>query len=94
MKTFTITTTGQYSASDSTFTGTKKQVINYLRDEARRMRRESRTSKHLEDSVHAISESLHSSKLVAMASFKLNNLNIEALLELMNNHGVIKYAAS
>lgn len=88
----TLTISGQYSASNSTFTGIKKQVLNYLRDEARRMRRESRTSRHLEDSVHAINENLHPSKLVTMASFKLNNLGIENLLELINNHGVLNYS--
>jgi hypothetical protein len=90
----TVTVTGQYVASNYTFTGTKKQVINYLRDEARRMRRESRTSRHLEDSVHAIDDDLHPSKLITMASFKLNNLGIDCLLDLINNHGVIKYTVA
>jgi len=91
MKTLTVTTTGQYAASNSTFTGSKKQVINSLRVEASRMRRESRLSRKLEDSVHAINENSHPSRLVTMASFKINNLGMESLLELINNHGVIKY---
>ena len=94
MKNLTLTTTGQYAAINSTFTGTKKQVLNHLRDEARRMRRESRTSRHLPDNVHAIDENLHPSKLVTMASFRLNSLGIDSLLELMNNHGVIKYTVA
>ena len=58
------------------------------------MRRESRISRRLEDSVSAINEKIHPSKLVTMASFKLNNLGIDSLLELMNNHGVIKYTVA
>ena len=93
METLTVTKTGQYFQA-LTFTGTKKQVISHLRDEARRMRRESRTSRHLKDSVHAINENLHTSKLVTMASFQLNNLGLESILELINNHGVIKYTVT
>lgn len=91
MKNSTVTITGQYTSSNTTFTGTKKQVLNFLRDEARRMRRESRTLRHLPDNVHSINENLHSSKLVTMASFQLNNICLEGLLELINNHGVLRY---
>lgn len=94
MKTLTVKTTGQYSSSNSIFTGTKKQVRTYLRSEASRMRRESRLVKKLDDTVHAIDSNLHISKLVTMASFTLGTLGIESLLELLNNHGVLKYTVS
>jgi len=94
MKSLTVSISGQYKSSDATFTGSKKQVLNFLRTEARRMRRESRTSRHLPDDVHSINENLHPSKLVTMASFKLNDLDVDALLNLINNHGVLKYKVS
>ena len=91
MKTLKITISGQYQSSNSSFEGTKKQVLNFLRTEAKRMRRESRTSRHLDDSVHSIPEQKHPSKLVTIASFKLNDMRMEDIIKLINNHGVLKY---
>ncbi len=88
----TVTTSGNYASSNSSFTGTKKEVLNYLRVEACKMRRESRMAKHLPDNVHAIDISLHPSELVTVASFSLNNMSIEHLLRIMNKHGIIRYA--
>jgi hypothetical protein len=83
--------TGQYKSSNATFTGTKKEVRNFLIETAKEKRRASRTSRHLEDSVHAICETKHQSKLVTMASFKIQLLSNEQIIELLNNHGNLKY---
>lgn len=92
MKTVTITKIGQYAASKEVFECSKRQALNYFRIEAARMRRESRLLKKLPDSVMPLPVEFHKSRLVTIASFALNYMDIEALLELINNHGVIKYS--
>jgi hypothetical protein len=72
------------------FKGTLRQVLNQLRAEAAKRRRESRQAHNLPDDVMAI-ESRHPSKLVNMASFGLNSMNLDKLLVLLNNHGVENY---
>jgi hypothetical protein len=88
----TLHTTGEYSTSNSTmkFAG-KKQLLAYLRSEARRLRTNSRSMRKLPLTVHAISAHLHPSKLVTMASFELQKLGVQELVTLLNYHGVIKY---
>jgi len=73
------------------FEGNKKVVLEKLRTEAREKRRSSRIAHKLEDTVHSIDDSKHQSKLVTMASFKLENLGVDQLLDLLNNHGVTNY---
>jgi phage host-nuclease inhibitor protein Gam len=91
MKTLnTIKINNQYSTS--TFTGTTKEVANFLRTEAKLKRRESRLRAKLNDSVTALPSHLHQSKLVTMASFALNSLDAKSLMTLLNNHGVVKYS--
>lgn len=90
----TVTTTGQYQSSLTTFTGTKKQVLNYLRDLAVNFRRQSREAKKLPNSVHSIDVNLHPSKLVTMASFKIKTLGIQESISLLNNHGVLSFSIS
>ena len=89
MKTLKIS--GQYQSSNATVKGSKKTILNFLRDEARKLRRDSRKRHNLDNSVMSIDENLHKSKLVTIASFELNNLGTENLCELLNNHGVKKY---
>lgn len=91
MTTYTITKSGDYKSSASTFTGTKKDALNYLRSEACRMRRESRLLHKLPDNVHSIPPDRHPSKLVTMASYHLTMMGMEQLLSLINNHGVLVY---
>jgi outer membrane protein assembly factor BamA len=94
MKTQKITINGQYASSNVTFEGTKKEVRAFLINEAREKRNASRELRKLENSVHAIDEKLHQSKLVTMASFKIPLLNNEQIIELLNAHGVLKYKLS
>ncbi len=91
MRTLTVTAKGEHRATESTFTGTKKRVLDFLRSEAREIRRGSRISNGLKDDVHSIDRSEHQSELVTMACFKLQDMRMEQILELINNHGVIKY---
>lgn len=79
----------QYSTSK--FEGTKKEVLSFLRNEAYTKRRESRQLKGLPDNVMSIDEGLHNSKLVTMASFKINSLDVNCLIKLLNSHGVVKF---
>jgi hypothetical protein len=88
----TVKISGQYKSSNATFEGTKKEVRNFLINTAKEVRRNSRLLRRLEDSVHAISSDKHVSKLVTMASFKIQTLSNEQIVELLNNHGVIKYS--
>ena len=91
MEILTVTISGQYASSNSTFSGSKKQVLNFLRESACGMRRDSRVSRHLPDNVHSIPEDLHTSKLVTMSFFSLNKKGIVDILKLINLHGVLKY---
>ena len=92
MKTQTLTVKGQYSASNYTLKGSKKEILTHLREEAGEKRRESRLLHRLDDNVHSIDSNLHQSRLVTMASFDLNKMNANQIIELLNNHGVIKYS--
>ena len=91
MKNITIEITGQYKNSNMIVTGNKKNILSFLRDEARTKRRESRLTNKLEDHVGGISRDLHPSKLVTMASYHLMKKGVKELLELLNDHGVLKY---
>ena len=92
MKNQTLTVTGQYSASNYTLKGSKKEILTHLREVAGEKRRNSRLLNKLPDSVHSINENLHQSKLVTMASFDLNKMRANQIIELLNNHGVIKFS--
>jgi plasmid maintenance system killer protein len=72
--------------------GNKKNILEQLRTEAREKRSSSRIAHKLEDTVHSIDENKHPSKLVTMASFRLEELAINQLLKLLNNHGITNYA--
>ncbi|MCT4665662.1 MAG: hypothetical protein N4A45_10550 [Flavobacteriales bacterium] len=74
------------------FKGSRKEVLEHLRQEAKRKRRDSRLTKGLPDNVHSIDENLHQAKLVTIASFKINEMGLEQLLDLLNQHGELKYA--
>jgi len=89
-----ITITGDYNSSNATFEGTKKEVLEFLKKEALTMRKQSRELRRLPNTVHAINNDLHQSKLVTMASFAIEKLGAENLIELMNSHGVFKYEMS
>jgi hypothetical protein len=86
-----IKITGDYESSNSTFTGTEKETLKFLRKEALKMRKDSRSMRNLPNTVHAISAELHQSKLVTMASFAIKRLGIDSLIELINSRGVLKY---
>lgn len=88
---YSILTSGQYSSSNSKFSGSKKEVLKELRFIAAEKRRDSRKLRNLPDSVHSIDRSCHPSELVTIASFHLNNYGIDKILELLNAHGVLKY---
>jgi len=87
MKVFKNNQTG----NSKIFEGSKSSLLIQLREEARKIRRESRLRNGLEDSVHSISENLHPSTLVTMASFKLDFLGLRDLTNLLSNHGVCNY---
>jgi len=89
MKTLTLTVKGQYSSSNYTLTGSRKEVYNHLITLAKEKRRQSRLLNKLDDSVHSLPANKHQSKLVTIASFKINSQNV---IELLNNHGVLKFA--
>jgi len=83
---------GQYKTSEETFEGTKKEVLSFLRDEALEMRKKSRSTMSKDkQNVHSILHEKHQSELVNLASFKIKKMNIEQLLPLMNNYGVMDY---
>ena len=90
---YLVKKTGQYQSSNGSFKFNKrKDVLNFLRIEAHRMRRESRILMGKKfDNVDSLPRHFHKSELVTMASFNLEKLGMEQLLKLINNHGVIKY---
>lgn len=92
MKTQRLKVTGQYSASNYTLKGSKKEILTHLREVTGEKRRNSRLSNKLSDTVHSINENLHQSKLVTMASFELNKMGANQIIELLNNHEVIKFS--
>lgn len=73
------------------YEGSRKDILNQLRIEARDLRRCSRLKKGLKDNIHSISSDLHPSKLVTMASYEFENKGLKQLLELLSNHGVCNY---
>ena len=73
------------------FEGSKKNVLETLRTESREKRRSSRIAHKLDDTVHSIDKNKHLSQLVTMASFKLEQLGVIQLLNLLNSHGVTNY---
>jgi len=88
----TLNISGQYQSTNAKFKGTKKEVRAFLISTAKEVRRASREMRRLEDSVHAISEDKHPSKLVTMASYKIQTLSNEQIIDLLNGHGVVKYS--
>jgi hypothetical protein len=92
MKTLKITKQSQYSTS--TLEGSKKEVLSFLRTEAKEKRRGSRQAHKLSDSVHSLPFDAHCSELVTMAAFNLNNCRVERLIALLNGHGVTKYSVA
>jgi hypothetical protein len=85
---------GQYASSAETFEGTRKEVLNYLRNEALTIREQSRATMPKEfRNVHAIlGEHKHPAEIVNLASFKIKQMGIKQLLPLMNAHGVFNYS--
>lgn len=84
---------GQYKSSEKTVEGNKREILSFLRDEALIMRDQSRqTIKNYEPTVHALHGlQRHISKIVNLASFAIKKMDINKLLPLMNEHGVITY---
>ena len=71
--------------------GSRKDLLSRLRYVAKEKRRSSRLHKGFEDSVHAIDKDLHPAKLVTMPSWTINELDIDPLIELLNDHGIKKF---
>lgn len=91
-----ITRTGDYESSKEVVEGKKRAILTYMRSEALRMRKESRMTmpKELRDVHSIIGADRHISEVVNLASFQINQMNIEQLLPLINAHGVMSYSIS
>lgn len=91
-----ITKTGEYTASQETLNGSKKEILAYLRGEALEMRKGSRdTMKGVANDVHSIiGAKKHTSEVVNLATYDIKQMNIEQLLPLVNAHGVMSYEIS
>ena len=72
--------------------GSKRELLTRLRVLAHEKRTDSRSLKGLSLGVHAIDSSLHPSQLVTMASWKINVLDFERLIALLNGHGVLRFS--
>lgn len=83
----------QYASSQEMFEGSKKEVLAFIRNEALTMREQSRqTIKGYKPTVHALHGAQKQiSKLVNIASFKINQMNINNLIDLLNAHGLSNY---
>lgn len=90
------TKTGQYASSTKEVEGNKATILEFLRSEALTMREESRqTIKGYTPTVHALQgNDKHTSEIVNIASFKINQMGINNLVILMNAHGVMTYKIS
>jgi hypothetical protein len=86
----TVQVTGVYASSATTLTGTKREVLAQLRLKASLMRRNSRKLMK-QDNVHSLITNKHQSPLVNLASYQLNQLGLNELLNVMNAHGVLKF---
>lgn len=88
---FTIEITGVYASSAAKVTGSRKEVLKFLRNEALDRREVSRKSNNLLWDVHSLPRTSHVSELVTMASFEINRQGIDRLVDLLSKHGVLKY---
>lgn len=73
------------------FSGSRKEILKKLRNEAHEIRLSSRKKHNLEQNVHSINKHMHPSNLVTMASFEIKNKNLNQLLELLSNYGICNY---
>ena len=71
--------------------GSRKELLAQLRYIAKEKRRTSRLHKGLEDSVHAVDRGLHQAELVTMSSWEIDELDVDPLVNLLNNHGIKKF---
>lgn len=80
----------QYGLSEI-IKGTRKQVLQKLRMQASEKRMSSRKVHGLETSIAPLLRNQHSSELVCIASYELDKLSLNKLIELLSSHGVEKY---
>ena len=71
--------------------GSRKDLLAQLRYIAKEKRRSSRLNKGFEDSVHSIDRGLHQAELVTMSSWKIDELDVDPLISLLNDHGIKKF---
>lgn len=90
MKTLTIT--NQYGSRK--LEGKGKDVLTFLRKEAKFERRHSRLAIGASDNVHSINPFWHASELVTIASFEISRMPESKLIALLNAHGVQKFTVN